>query len=134
MTRYLLDTNACIRILNDSNSAVVERFSAESPKSLGLCSIVKAELCFGARKSQNVAKVMSALREFWNPLPCFQFDDDCAEEYGMIRTALEQIGQPIGANDLLIASVARCHDLILVTHNVGEFCRVAGLQVEDWEG
>jgi tRNA(fMet)-specific endonuclease VapC len=133
VTRYLLDTNVCIRILNNSNSAVVERFRAESPKTVGLCAVIKAELCFGARKSRNAAKVLSTMREFWQPLPCFPFDDDCAEEYGMIRTVLEQLGQPIGANDLLIASVARCHDLVLVTHNFGEFSRVGGLQVEDWE-
>jgi tRNA(fMet)-specific endonuclease VapC len=34
---------------------------------------------------------------------------------------------------MLIAAVALGNDLILVTHNVGEFGRVAGLAIEDWE-
>ncbi|MBS4096017.1 MAG: hypothetical protein KGZ83_04155 [Sulfuricella sp.] len=32
------------------------------------------------------------------------------------------------------AEIARAHDATLVTHNVGEFSRVAGLRLEDWEG
>jgi hypothetical protein len=42
-------------------------------------------------------------------------------------------GLPIGPNDLLIAATARGYDLVLVTHNTGQFSRVAGLKLEDWE-
>jgi len=37
----------------------------------------------------------------------------------------------IGPYDLMIAALA--HNLTLVTHNVREFSRVEGLQIEDWE-
>jgi len=33
---YLLDTNACIRVLNDSSPAVVARFGRESPATIRL--------------------------------------------------------------------------------------------------
>ena len=46
---------------------------------------------------------------------------------------LARVGTLIGPNDLLIAASARAHDLSLVTANVGEFSRVVGLRVEDWE-
>lgn len=131
--RYLLDTNACIRLLNGTNAEVVERFEKESPKTIALCSVVKAELHYGARKSRSPSKTLSALRRFFAPLHSHPFDDACAEEYGLIRASLEQVGLPIGGNDLMIASVAKRHDLILVTHNLGEFSRIAGLQLEDWE-
>ncbi|WP_338140967.1 hypothetical protein [Candidatus Competibacter phosphatis] len=39
----------------------------------------------------------------------------------------------IDPNDLMIASIALTHQLVLVTHNIREFFRVDGLQVEDWE-
>jgi len=42
-------------------------------------------------------------------------------------------GKPIGANKLTIAATTRAHDLIRVTHNIGEFSPVQGLRVEDWE-
>lgn len=42
-------------------------------------------------------------------------------------------GRPIGAYDVLIAGQALVRALTLVTHNTGEFQRVPGLRVEDWE-
>lgn len=130
---YLLDTNVCIRILNGTSKAVIERFSRESPKTIRLCSVVKAELNYGARKSRDVSGVLQSLSAFFSPLESLPFDDASAEEYGAIRAQLEAGGTPIGGNDLLIAAIARRHDATLVTHDQGEFIRVAGLRVEDWE-
>jgi len=36
-------------------------------------------------------------------------------------------------HELLIAAVAKAYDVTLVTHNVGEFSRVHGLLLEDWQ-
>jgi predicted nucleic acid-binding protein len=55
------------------------------------------------------------------------------KEYGVVRASLAEAGRPIGPNDLHIAASALAHDLTLVTHNVREFSRVAGLMIEDWE-
>ena len=131
--RYLLDTNACIRVLNGTSDAVVSRFRAESPASIAICSVVKAELLYGARKSMNVGRTLRTLESFFEPLASYPFDDRSAQDYGLIRADLEHLGTPIGANDLLIAAIARAHDLTVVTHNVNEFARVVGLRVEDWE-
>ena len=130
---FLLDTNVCIHVLNDSSPPVVARFAAESPATIRLCSIVKAELLYGARKSRRVARTLMSLDRFFRPLLSFPFDDDCAHEYGRIRADLDRAGTPIGGNDLLIAAIARRHDLTVVTHNVDEFTRVTGLAVEDWQ-
>jgi tRNA(fMet)-specific endonuclease VapC len=32
-----------------------------------------------------------------------------------------------------IAATALLHNLIVVTHNTGEFGRILGLEIEDWE-
>ncbi len=61
------------------------------------------------------------------------FDDAAARTYGLIRAALEKEGQPIGPNDMLIASIALANGLVLVTHNTAEFSRVPTLSIEDWE-
>jgi tRNA(fMet)-specific endonuclease VapC len=129
---FLLDTNVCIHLLNGTSATVAERFAEQSPASVVLCSVVKAELVFGARKSARVARNLHALRAFFAPLRSLSFDDAAAEHYGAIRADLERAGAPIGGNDLKIAAIARAHDLTVVTGNTEEFSRVVGLAVDDW--
>jgi tRNA(fMet)-specific endonuclease VapC len=130
---YLLDTNACIRILNGTSPALTERLRFVPRSQLRLSSVVKGELLYGARKSSRVAENLRLLERFFETIASLPFDDECAEEYGFLREELDRAGTPIGPNDLLIAATARAHGAILVTHNVREFSRVAELRLEDWE-
>lgn len=102
------------------------------PSEIVLCSIVKAELLYGARHSERVEDNLRLLDRFFTPLASLSFDDRCAEEYGLIRAQLAAQGALIGPNDLMIAATARAHDTTLVTHNIREFNRVAGLRLTDW--
>ena len=130
---YLLDTNACIRLLNKTSLPLVHRLQQHDPSEIRLCSIVKAELLYGARRSARVADNLRTLQRFFPPFICLPFDDRCAEHYGIIRADLARAGTPIGPNDLMIAATAITYDLTLITHNTREFARVIGLQIEDWE-
>ena len=130
---FLLDTNACIRILNNSSPAVIAELARHPPSTILMSSIVKAELLFGARKSSRVEQNLDLLARFFAPLRVAPFDDACAEHYGMIRASLEREGRPIGPNDILIAATAMAHDAVLVTANTAEFRRVAGLRLANWE-
>ena len=130
---YLLDTNACIKILNESSTELIERFQSKTPSEIQLCSVVKAELVYGARKSARPADNLRVLHTFFSPFVSNRFDDECSSNYGVIRSELERTGQPIGANDMMIASIALTCELTLVTHNVGEFSRIVGLSWEDWQ-
>jgi tRNA(fMet)-specific endonuclease VapC len=130
---YLLDTNACIRILNGSSALLTERLRVVPRSSVRLSSVVKAELLYGARRSGRVAENVRLLERFFDTIASLPFDDRCAEEYGLLREELDRAGTPIGPNDLFIAATARAHNAILVTHNVREFARVADLRLEDWE-
>lgn len=130
---YLLDTNVCIHLLNGSSEPLVGEFRRRRPSEIALCSIVKGELSYGARKSRDSAHNLRLLERFFAPMRSFPFDDRAAERYGAIRFVLERSGSPIGANDLLIAAIAIARDAVLVTHNVREFTRVPDLKLEDWE-
>lgn len=130
---YLLDSNVCIHLLNRKRPGIQQHFQQHSPGEIALCSIVKAELLYGARHSQRVEANLQLLARFFAPLVSLPFDDRCAEETGLIRADLAGQGSPIGPNDLLIAATARAHDAVLITHNSGEFARVTGLRMEDWE-
>ncbi len=130
---HLLDTNVCIHLLNESQSQVINNFRRHHPADIVLCSMVKAELLYGARRSQRREANLQLLKAFFAPLRSLPFDDECAEHYGQIHADLLTQGKPIGPNDTLIAAIARAHDVTLITHNTGEFGRVAGLRMEDWE-
>lgn len=129
---YLLDTNTCIHFLNGTSPAIRQHLQACSPQEVALCSVVKAELLFGARHSQRIEANLQRLQHFFAPLQSLAFDDRCAEEYAQIRADLTRQGKLIGSNDLMIAATARAHDAILVTNNIGEFARIANLRWVDW--
>jgi tRNA(fMet)-specific endonuclease VapC len=130
---YLLDTNVCIHLLNERHPVILQHFRQHSPSDIALCSVVKAELLYGARRSQRAESNLQLLKTFFIPLQSLPFDDECAEHYGQIHAELLMQGKPIGPNDTLIAAIARANDTTLVTHNSSEFSRVAGLRIEDWE-
>ena len=130
---YLLDTNVCIQFLNKSSRELTWKLIGTDPDDIFLCSIVKAELFYGAHKSNNPLKALKVQKEFCNRFKSLHFDDSAAEVYGEMRSSLERKGQIIGPNDLIIASIAKANALILITHNGKEFNRVEGLTVEDWQ-
>lgn len=131
---YLLDTNVCIRLLNDNpNAQFVQKFSSRSPGDFRLCSVVKSELYYGAYKSTKQRQNLEKLARFFQQFESIPVDDTAALIAGQVRAQLDATGSPIGANDLLIAAIALDTGLTLVTHNTREFSRVNGLNYEDWE-
>jgi predicted nucleic acid-binding protein len=51
---------------------------------------------------------------------------------GEIYAALKEKGRLINDADILIASVVRAHNAVLVTNNEDHFARIEGLQIENW--
>ncbi len=130
---FLPDTNVWIRFLNPGENHVKNHFLSADPSTICLCSVVKAELFFGALKSTRIKENLGLLDELFANFESVFFDDDAARKYGEIRSDLARKGTPIGPNDLMIAVIASVHEAVLVTHNTREFERVTGLTVEDWE-
>ena len=131
--KYLLDTNVCIIYLKGRNLNLKQRIDALPIKEITVCSVVKAELYFGAMKSTNPERTFALQQAFLNQFVSLPFDDPAATTFGTIRAQLETRGTPIGAYDLQIAAIALAKNLTLVTLNTREFERVEGLQLEDWE-
>jgi tRNA(fMet)-specific endonuclease VapC len=80
-------------------------------------------------RGRKLAPVLRALLGAVTVLPCGIED---ARASASLRASLEARGRPIGAYDVLIAGVALARGLVLVTSNVREFGRIAGLRVENW--
>ena len=130
--RYLLNTNAIIFALKDDQGRSALRIGRASHDEVIVCAVVEAELYYGATKYGCPTRRESVLAAFLQPFQTLPFDSACVPQYARIRDHLERQGQIIGGNDLMIASIALTHDLIVVTSNCEEFKRVPGLRVEDW--
>jgi tRNA(fMet)-specific endonuclease VapC len=132
---YLLDTNACVALLNDRPPSVRRRFqtAVAAGGTMFVSSIVLFELWYGVAKSSRPEANRQILQAFLaGPISLLLFDDEDAQAAGAIRAALEVGGRPIGAYDLLIAGQALRRKYTLVTANVREFARVKGLAWQDW--
>lgn len=130
---YLLDTNVWATYLNRRDASVVRQIGQIKSDYIHLCSIVKAELYYGAYKGSHREANLALLARVFAQFTSLPFDDKAAEVYGEIRSTLESQGTPIGPNDLMIAAIALANGLTLVTHNAAEFQRVTALKIEDWQ-
>jgi tRNA(fMet)-specific endonuclease VapC len=128
--RYLLDANAVIGLLG-GNAGLLAKVRQHAPEDFGVSAIAAHELFYGAYKSQR--KTQNLARVDGLQFVVLEFDQEDARQAGKIRAALAGAGTPIGPYDVLIAGQARARGLIVVTHNTGEFSRVNGLDVEDWQ-
>ena len=132
---YLLDTNACIALINGTPAPVRDhmRKTIDSGGQVFMSSVVLFELWYGVGKSSRSQANAQRVEVFLSgPVTPLAFDDPDARAAGSIRATLERSGRPIGAYDLLIAGQAMARDLTLVTANVKEFSRIKGLKWEDW--
>ena len=129
--KYLLDTDTCIYALKQ-NPAVLNRLLNQSREEIALSVISEAELRTGAAKSDSAAKTLRLVENFLRPLSILEFTSDDASAYAQVRAKLERTGTPIGPLDTLIAAQAVARKLVLVSNNLREFSRIAGLRLENW--
>jgi tRNA(fMet)-specific endonuclease VapC len=130
---FLPDTNACISLLRKREDRLIARWKSVKATDIILCSIIVYELRYGAQRSPDPAREHAKLDLFLSPFNSIPFDDQSAQRCAEVRAELELAGRVIGPHDLQIAAIALQNNLTLVTHNTGEFSRIAGLKLEDWE-
>jgi tRNA(fMet)-specific endonuclease VapC len=130
--RYLLDTNHLSPYLDrhaqletrvDAGLRGGDRFGITLPV---LCEY-RAGIGSGSRLKRNLGRLNAALEI----LRLWPVDRQTAEEFGNLFQELRQAGRMLSQFDLLIAAIARQHDLTLLTAD-SDFQGVAGLRVENW--
>ncbi len=132
---YLLDTNACIVLINGSSDPVRKRFdrAVTTGNQLFVSTIAMFELWYGVFKSSRIQFNTNRLETFLEgPITLLPFTEDDARVAGSVRAALKISGKPIGSYDVLLAGQAIHRKLALVTANVSEFSRVKELVWQDW--
>jgi tRNA(fMet)-specific endonuclease VapC len=129
--RYLLDTNILSDLIKHPSGAVALRIADVGENVVCTSIVVACELRYGAAKRGSPA-LSGKIGQLLEAIEVLPLEDVSDQKYGEIRAALEKAGTPIGANDYLIAAHTLSLGFTLVTDNVGEFSRVAGLKVENW--
>ena len=132
---YMLDTNICSFIMRERPPSVLDRLqqAVELQNSVAISVITYYEMLLGAIGRKASPRHASLIEAFVARLSAIlPWDRVAAEEAMRIRRDLSAKGTPIGGNDAMIAGHALAADCVLVTNNIREFSRVAGLHVEDW--
>ena len=104
--RYLLDTNACIALLNDTSPPLAARLRRDAPANIGLPAPVAYELYYGACKSRQARRNLELLDRMAFEIVPF---DAGRMPVWRARSALSSKRWVIrsGPYDLLIAGQAR---------------------------
>lgn len=131
---YCFDTNTVICAITGrtGSESIKTRMRSRRPGEFAIPEMVRAELIYGAWKSQRREENLKKVDAFLAPFSRLPFAGAGVEHYGEIRAGLEASGEVIGPYDLIIAATVRSCGGVLVTNNVNEFSRVPGLKVEDW--
>jgi len=132
--KFLLDTNTLIYLIKLRPPAVAARVNALSDDDqLCMSFVTFSELLKGAEGSSRKDEVLLRLDALVRQVPVlYSIDRDMCEHYATQAHRLKVAGTPIGGNDLWIACHALAENATLVTNNVREFERIAGLRVVDW--
>jgi tRNA(fMet)-specific endonuclease VapC len=129
--RYLLDTNIVSHLVRSPQGQVTRRIREVGEAQVCTSIIVAAELRYGAARKAS-PRLTAQLEAVLGALEVLPFEAPADIAYGLLRARLEQAGQPIGGNDLLIAAQAVALGHTLVTDNRREFARIDELPCENW--
>lgn len=127
----MLDTNIVSELVRSPRGNLRARLDAFGGNAVCISVMTAAELRYGVLKKGS-AKLAHGVEAVLGDIAVLPFDVPADLEYGRLRARLTAAGTPIGPVDFFIAAHALSLGLILVTANVGEFSRVAGLRVENW--
>jgi tRNA(fMet)-specific endonuclease VapC len=127
----MLDTNIVSNLLRHPKGPVFEVVRRVGQEAVCLSIVTAAELRYGCERRAS-PRLTAAVETLLEMIAVEPFGPPADRRYGALRAHLAAAGTPIGANDLLIAAQALSLGTVLVTHNMREFARVPGLDLEDW--
>lgn len=125
--KYLLDTNVVVEYLRGKKSIEASLLQEGSVISV----ITKAELFYGAYKSERSESNLSKIKEMLGDLniETVPLNDKILNRYGKLKAELEKKGLRLDEFDLLIAATAIGLNLVLATRNLKHFQRISQLKV-----
>jgi tRNA(fMet)-specific endonuclease VapC len=129
--RFLLDTSIVSDLVRNPGGTVARRIAEFGERNVCTSVIVAAELRFGAAKRGSI-RLATQLETVLGAIEVLTLEPPADRRYAELRVRLEESGQPIGANDMLIAAHALALGCTLVTDNEREFSRIQALPLANW--
>ena len=131
---YLIDTNVLSELIKKNpDPNFMAKLWTIPTDALFSASICIMELRYGALKRGNPADLWTKIeRQILPRIRILPFSYKEAMDAGNLIHHLYSIGQPIGIEDIMIASIALSNTLTVVSANTKHFSRVPGLKTENW--
>ena len=133
MITHLLDTSVyCQPLKKQPHPSVIQQWMRVGDSALCTSIFCETEILQGL-ELKNSEKLWQAYREILKErLPILPFDMRVAETYARLQADSIKHGLTRPIFDLLIASTAIAHELILAACNYRDFVSIPDLRVEDW--
>ena len=129
MSRYLLDTDWVVDVLNGQEKAIHTVLEL-APAGLAISIITYGELYEGAAFARDPEPALSGLRNFLKGKAILPLTQPIMERFAQIRGSLPRsIRQQIRDLDMLIAATCLNHDLTLLTRNLKDFHKIPNLKL-----
>ena len=128
---YCLDSNVIIDFLR-GDKKLAGKFSEviTSGAEVFITPITLCELYRGAYGYFDPQKKLEEVNYVISNFELLEFDSNSCGEFGKIHSKLEKSGKLIAEFDLIIASIVKAHDLILVTRD--KDFENTGVKLEVW--
>ncbi|NCD34484.1 MAG: type II toxin-antitoxin system VapC family toxin [Spartobacteria bacterium] len=131
----LIDSSVLIHC--ERSGSDIQSYVAGREDELAFLSVVTAsELLHGVHRAVDTTtknRRLSFVEGVLASIPVLPVDLAVARSHAQLWAELVQQGQMIGLHDSWIAATCLAHGLQMVTHNIREFERVPGLDVQKWE-
>jgi tRNA(fMet)-specific endonuclease VapC len=131
MMRFMLDTNIMSDMVRHPHGRVAKRIAEVGETLVCTSIIVAAELRCGATR-KGTPRLAEQLESVLRAIVVLPLEVPVDAVYGALRARMEEIRQPIGANDLFVAAHALALRCTLVTDKEREFARIKALPMENW--
>ncbi len=129
MSAMMLDTNIVSALMREPSGTVARRIGTLATE-VSVSVVVAAELRYGAARKGSL-RLTTAVEAILAAIDIEPFASPADLVYAHLRYRMEREGQPLGANDLLVAAHALTLERGLATDDRA-FERVPGLHVENW--
>ena len=128
---YCLDTSSIVEIF-DGKEYIIKKVEKIQNSNISINSIILCELYKGAFHSQVTAKRLDFIDKLLQQVDLLDFNEFSCRIFCEDYLNLKRQGKPIKDNNLMISSICKAHNKILITTDKKHFANIPGLKLEVW--